>query len=259
MVAPGLACGWLPPCLRAARLEVLDSENRADDACPLSLDSGQAGKGKMKGQDILLLLKLVALDHQIQQRETSEPKGAAGMSNEWRGWSTEPDEESVDADPSEAYTVRGLQAAIGVSKSEISSSLRRITAVNLARVDRLSGRLRPNTKALFEFLAFGLKYVFPAKPGALGRGIPTAFAAPVLAGQIMSAGGEPLVWADALGTVVGQTIPPLFRTVTVAVKKDAELYALLALVDSVRTGQEREAAFARGLLEKQLGRSTEHS
>jgi len=45
-----------------------------------------------------------------------------------------------------------------------------------------------NRKALFEFIVYGLKYVFPAKLAEIARGIPTTFSAPGLKGELMGTG-----------------------------------------------------------------------
>lgn len=124
--------------------------------------------------------------------------------------------------------------------------------VELVRKDRHSGLLRANARALLGLLEYGVKYVFPARPGPLGRGIPTAFAAPVLANEVLSAGETIYVWPYACGSRMGQTIPPLFKTVPVAVQSDPDLYAMLALVDAIRLGNPRERTIARKRLEKLL-------
>lgn len=51
---------------------------------------------------------------------------------------------------------------------------------------------------------------------------------------------------------MGQRVEPLFRTAPQAAKRDSDLYAMLALVDSIRLGQAREAGLAGDLLKKYL-------
>src|SRR5690606_37706976 len=133
-----------------------------------------------------------------------------------------------------------------------SGALRRCTEVGLVKAGRATGFPRANTRALYGFVMNGLKYVFPARPGPLVRGIPTAHAAPVLAGCLFSAGEHIHVWEDVLGRVQGQRVEPLYRSVPYAVRRDAELYAMLALVDAVRLGQERESTLAGKLLARYL-------
>ena len=178
----------------------------------------------MKGQDILLMLKLVSLANQ-------HPKP----------------EQAV-----EHCSMRALEQSTGISKSEVSNALNRCITAGLAKLGRNNALPQVNTRALNEFLTHGLKYVFPARPGPLVRGLATAHAAPVLAGKLLSGGEHIYVWEDALGRDMGQRIEPLFKSVPNAVRQDEALYAMLALVDAIRLGNEREANLAKTLLTQQL-------
>jgi len=83
-----------------------------------------------------------------------------------------------------------------------------------------------------------LKYVYPQHPGALVRGVPTAYSAPPLSELVMS--NEAVVWPYADGTVRGQAIIPLHPSVPKACMADPTLYELLALADALRIGRTRE-------------------
>jgi len=221
------------------------------------------GLKAMKSQDILLLLKLVCLYKQEQRELKLGLEGSArlevlqeyGPDGTWQGW------ELVDNDPEallpevnahDRYSVRNLEAMTGISKSEISASLKRSISVGLAVVDRKTKFPRANNHALLEFIVHGIKYVFPAEPGKIMRGIPTAFASPILVGKLMSAGDIINVWPDPTGKEKGQSILPLFKSVPKAVKQDPVLYKLLALVDAIRLGQARETTVAIQLLIEEL-------
>lgn len=208
----------------------------------------------MKSQDLLLMLKLVSLERQ-QRAAAPEDRGPLGIPDDWRGWAPDSIDEqaavSVAADD-DVYSVRALEQSTGISKSEVSGALRRCIDVGLAKAERGTGIPRANARVLHEFILFGLKLVFPARPGPLVRGIPTAHAAPVLAGRLMSAGEHAHVWEDASGSIQGQRVEPLYKTVPRAVRRDAQLYAMLALVDAIRLGQERESALAGKLLGQYL-------
>lgn len=175
----------------------------------------------MKSQDIVLMLKLASMARQGDL-------------------------------PADAYSMRALEEATGISKSEVSSAMKRCFEVGLAKPERKTGMPRVNGKALYEFIAYGLKYVFPARPGAVVRGLATAHAAPVLAGKLLSGGEQVYVWPDAEGKLSGQSVEPLFKTVPKAIRIDEALYAMLALVDSIRLGNEREASFAKQMLKTYL-------
>jgi hypothetical protein len=148
--------------------------------------------------------------------------------------------------------VRALADETGISKSQVSLALQRCFDVRLANRDRKLGVPRANIKGLSEFIIHGLQYVFPAKLGEVTRGIATSFAAPILEGHLMSAGELIPVWPDAMGDSKGQAVEPLFKTVTYAVRKDAELYALLALVDAIRLGLPRERNLATEMIRHRL-------
>ena len=210
----------------------------------------------MKSQDILLLLKLVSLERQ-QNAALPGNKAELGIPDNWRGWAKLPAEEPEMSAPvaEDVFSVRALEESTGISKSEVSGSLRRCLDVGLARAERGSGFPRANTRALLGFVTNGLKYVFPARPGPFVRGIPTAHAAPVLAGRLMSAGEQLHVWEDAHGSVQGQRVEPLYKSVPRAVRRDATLYAMLALLDAIRLGGERESALAGKLLSQYLRES----
>jgi len=199
----------------------------------------------MKSQDIGLLLKLICM----QMREEGvypvyQPGG-------WEDWSVaDATEVKEPAGLYNIYTVRALAQSTGISKSQVNISLQRSIESGLARLDRKTQVPRANIKALYEFVVYGLRYVFPVKAGAVTRGISTALSAPVLQTDLHSVGDLPPVWPDANGNTKGQSIEPLFKSVGCAVQLDAELYALLALVDAIRIGQPRE----RNLAIKELGR-----
>ncbi|HRG14678.1 MAG TPA: transcriptional regulator [Pseudomonadota bacterium] len=220
-------------------------------------------KATIKSQDILLLLKLVSLRRrrEKQAKLMSEAASSYEPPSDWRGWfAGDGAVDETDAEASHAgkdadvYSVRALQAATGISKSEVSASLRRCQQLGLTRSEAISPQLGVNTSALVEFIAHGLKYVFPAHALPRTRGIPTAASAPVLSGKLFSPGGAVRVWPDALGNASGDGLVPLHKSVPWAARRDADLYAMLALIDSIRLGDAREALVARNLLAEYLGR-----
>ena len=186
----------------------------------------------MKSQDIVILLKLVSLQQQEEQEGIAAYDGLSGRE--------------------EAYSVRGLEASLGISKTEVNASINRSIASGLAIKDRSLGRAKPNRRSLNDFIIHGLKFVFPAKPGAMTRGMPTAFAAPMLESLLISGGEYIYVWPYAKGEVMGQAVKPLFKSVPEAVQSDARLYEYLALVDAIRIGKQREASLAAERLAERL-------
>lgn len=154
---------------------------------------------------------------------------------------------------SEQYSLRALSASLGLSKSEISNAMARCRDAGMLTNDYDTGLPRVNRRELLAITEHALKYFFPVKPGAMVRGIPTGFAAPVLSKNIKSAGGLILVWPDPQSAERGQAIEPLYKTVPEAVKQDRTLYHYLALVDAVRLGGPRESGVAIKILKAGMG------
>jgi hypothetical protein len=109
-----------------------------------------------------------------------------------------------------------------------------------------------NFPALREFLIHGARYVFPPKWHGEARGLPTAWAAPPLAEQIVSSGGNVPVWADPEGKARGIALEPLHPRVPDAARQDQALWELLALFDAIRVGAARERNIAAEELDKRL-------
>jgi len=174
----------------------------------------------MKSQDILILLKLIS-----QHQRNAKP---------------------------EDFSVRALAASTGISKSEVSASLNRSIETGLARMERNKKMPTANRKALLRFIVSGLRYVFPAKPGAIERGLLTGFEAHGLKSLLSSLGENHYIWPDAEGKDQGQSINALYRTAPYAAKQDKALYQYMALVDAIRLGNSREVNIASKELEKRF-------
>jgi hypothetical protein len=145
-----------------------------------------------------------------------------------------------------SWNQKPVAEALCLSQSEVSEAVARC---------KYSGLLAPNGKtvmkmALLEFLQYGLKYVFPIKPGAVVRGVPTSHSASPLKEEIQSS--EAYVWPYGKGTLRGHSIIPLYPSVPEAALKDEKLYELLALVDALRVGRAREKELAIMELKKRI-------
>ena len=215
----------------------------------------------MKSQDVGILLKLICLQKHDQGFQSAvRVKG-------WKDWEPEnQDELSLESGFNEStdpalkdetqimsqYSVRSLAHFTGISKSQVNLALQRCFDVGLAKRDRQTKVPRANIPALTEFIIYGLRYVFPVKLGTITRGISTSLAAPVLESNLFSAGELLPVWPDARGKTKGQKVEPLFKSVTYAIRRDPQLYALLALVDAIRIGQPRERKLAIQLFKQHM-------
>lgn len=141
-----------------------------------------------------------------------------------------------------------LAQDLGLSLSEVSTGLERSKRARL--VD--NSKKKVILASLLEFVIHGLKYVYPAEPGPLCRGVPTAHSAAPLADNIISEPQDQYVWPWSDGTVRGQAIEPLYSSVPRAAMNDRRLYELLALVDALRVGRARERQLAGEELKRLL-------
>jgi hypothetical protein len=145
-----------------------------------------------------------------------------------------------------SWKAKDLAQDLVISQAEIGYSLKRSVQCGLLSEGREVMRI-----SLLELLRYGIRFMFPAKPGDLVRGTPTAHSAPPLDKRIMS--DVPVVWPNPAGKVRGAAIAPLYPTVPKAVINNKPLYELLALTDVLRIGRARERELALTELRKRLG------
>jgi hypothetical protein len=139
---------------------------------------------------------------------------------------------------SKLWQYRDLSSQLYISVSEVSESLSRSHIAGL--IDESKKKVRVNN--LVEFIEFGLPYVFPAVPGQIVTGVPTAYSNPFYKAHFL--GSVDYVWKDEQGTMRGLSIEPLHKGVTKAVLKDEVLYKLLSGIDILRVGRAREKKMA---------------
>ena len=130
--------------------------------------------------------------------------------------------------PEADWSYPKLAAELSMSASEVHASVGRTA---LSGLFNESARA-VNRHALLEFLVHAVKYVFPAERGRVTRGLPTAHAAPPLAAHFRASAELPPVWPDPEGTVRGEELQPLHRSVPKVARADARLYEWLALVSA---------------------------
>lgn len=157
----------------------------------------------------------------------------------------------VAAHPPQRWTYAALGEALAMSASEAHASVKRAVASGLA-VAPARGEWSPVRPNLLEFIVHGVRYAWPAIPGPVKRGVPTAFGAEPLSSMLTVAPGEAPVWAHPAGSAKGPTLSPLYRTAPQAALTDPALHRLLALLDALRTGRARERTLAATLMEAAL-------
>ena len=155
------------------------------------------------------------------------------------------------ANPEQVWTYATLGETLSLSASQVHRSVQRVTEAGLA-ISKGRGDWEVMPEALTEFAVHGVRYAFPAKTGAIRRGIPTSFGASPLSAQISVPSGEAPVWPHAEGQARGPSLSPLHRHAPEAALADPILYELLALLDALRTGRSRERTLAQKLLSERL-------
>lgn len=146
------------------------------------------------------------------------------------------------------HSYADLASALGMSASEVHAAVRRLGEANLIDPDTKDIR----REALRNFLVHGVPYAFSARPKEITRGMPTAWAAPILSGKISAPEQMPPVWPDPEGQVQGVAVEPLYGSVPGAARRDPKLYDLLALVDALRVGRARERRLAEEEITQRL-------
>ena len=160
---------------------------------------------------------------------------------------------AVLGDP--GWTIATLARALGMDDAQIFRSLRQATSAGFLASNRAGVRVnyRAHHAALREFITHGVRYAFPPTRGGFTRGLPTAYAAPVMAAHVTPGDDPPPVWPEPEGTTRGEAFAPLHRCVPGASHRDPIFYAVMALIDVFRAGRPRERTIATTLLPEVLG------
>jgi len=148
-----------------------------------------------------------------------------------------------------AWSYRSLADRLHVPHPAVQRALARAKGADLYSVDRREVHL-PHFE---EFALHAVRFVAPARLGALAPGVPAAWAGEPMASAIRSSGDEPPpVWPCAHGRIRGQTIEPLHAAAPEAVEDWPKLAEVLALLDSLRAGDARVRQVAGDLLSKMV-------
>lgn len=148
-----------------------------------------------------------------------------------------------------SFTYARLARELFLSASEVHGSVVRAKAARLV-TPSAEDDLEVAKGSLREFLVHGARYAFPPVLGPLTRGMPTAYAAPVLREGFVLPNEPNPVWPYSKGEVRGVSLHPLFPSVPQACEVDPVLYEALALFDAIRIGAARERELAANLLKK---------
>lgn len=152
----------------------------------------------------------------------------------------------IAAKKDHSWNMKTIAQELHISASEVSESLSRSVFAGLIANDKAT----LFKSAILDFLKFGLKYVFPAKPGTLVRGVPTAHSAMPLKNLIISQ--EEMVWASVNGQSRGLAVEPLIPSLPEAALEDPYFYEIMALTEAIRVGKAREQQIAAETLSKMI-------
>jgi DNA-binding Lrp family transcriptional regulator len=167
-----------------------------------------------KGQDILVLLKLVAQS-------------------------------------GKKLSYMQLAASLSMSPSEVHAAVERLAQAGFLNAEERIPNRQAVREFLVHGLRYVFPM---ERKGGLCRGIPTAQGAPMVASAFDLKGEPPPVWPDATGKVRGLGVLPLYSAAPKASMHDPELYKLLVYCDLLRGGQARERAWAEQQLDKALNK-----
>lgn len=188
----------------------------------------------LKAQDIVILLKILAMMALPKNEEPNEPLSQNKLALHL------------------CMSVSEINAGIG--RLIQSSLLGEIYREDVAARSAKKRVFLPIKAACVECLISGVKYFFPVQLGAYTRGIATSYAAPIFENQIVI-GEDPIpVWPYAEGDQRGLALEPLYSSVPKSVAKypDKLFYELLALIDAIRAGRARERTIAINLLKEKI-------
>lgn len=157
-------------------------------------------------------------------------------------------------------SVGDLASGLYKAKGDISRSINRLIALGLAgeRKPKEGDVISVNRKyyslqrkAMSDFLSYAIRHVFAPERLGVGRGVPTGWSCPLL-NSPMNPPEIPMVWAMPGGSSQGELLEPLYSKCPEAALSDSGLYAILSLVDVVRTGKPRELGYAKEMLQSQI-------
>jgi hypothetical protein len=193
----------------------------------------------LKPQDVALALKIVLLENRLKAPDQADAAESPPF-----------DRQPLMTLPiPKSWTLAQLAKKTYLSIGEVHNVLHRLLETRLLRSE---GR-RINRHALEDFMIHGMRYAFPAARGAATRGLPTAYAAPMLKDRFLSSGQEVPVWPYANGAERGIAFSPLYAAAPAAALDDPEYYEMLAIADMLRgEARAREQAAAADLLQSYL-------
>lgn len=144
------------------------------------------------------------------------------------------------------WQFQDIARTLYISPAEVSESLHRSSRAGLVNHERR----KVHQMSFFEFLQYGMPFVFPQSPGPMSKGMATGHSHRYFSNSIIY--NELYVWPEAGGKDYGQAIEPFYPNKVKAAKQDDNLYEALAMLDVIRTGRTREKKIAIDYLNRLL-------
>jgi hypothetical protein len=127
------------------------------------------------------------------------------------------------------FGVRALSEVLGISASEISKSVKRLTDARLVAVrDSVS----PVEQNVLEWFVHGLKYYLPLEVEGYGRGVATGWNCQLIDSE-MVAPQPGWAWSTSKGDVQAELIKPFHASVPLAIRHDDWLYRCLSVIEVI--------------------------
>lgn len=145
-----------------------------------------------------------------------------------------------------SWSQNSIAHELCLSPSQINNAFKRLVIAGLLTPYHPPNKPQPIIQACEEFFIHGLKYIFPAKPGEIVRGMRTSYAAPSFKNEISLGSNAIPVWPYGIGEERGAALKPLYSSVPESISKhpDPLFYDLLTLLDAIRSGRAREKQIA---------------
>jgi hypothetical protein len=139
------------------------------------------------------------------------------------------------------WTFRSLADKLEVPHASVQRGLARAAEAELF----LPGSRGVHLPNFEEFLVHGVRFLAPARLGAVVPGVPAAWAASPMVDLIRESGDAlPPVWPAAEGRVRGQALEPLHPSAVVSSAAFPEFGEILAIIDCLRAGDVRVRSVA---------------
>jgi hypothetical protein len=140
--------------------------------------------------------------------------------------------------PEKSWTYDKIGKSLRLSASEICNVLKRAKRAKL--VTRTEDEVIVDRSHLLDFIVHGVPTAFFPHRTEVVKGVPTAMYSPLWRGRFASERDILVVWPYSKGKEMGEGLLPLFPAAPLVCPQNETLYNLLAAIDILRIGKQRE-------------------